>query len=41
LPGLQQLEYPEAVFGCGVPRVSGLALQLSEQLEQLHARGLR
>jgi iron complex transport system substrate-binding protein len=39
LPGLQLLEYPEAVYGCGVPRASRLAVELSEQLQQLRTRG--
>jgi iron complex transport system substrate-binding protein len=41
LPGLQLLEYPEAVYGCGVPRASSLALQLSDKLEQLRVVGLQ
>jgi len=31
LPGLATIEYPEAVYGCGVPRAAQLALQLAER----------
>jgi len=39
LPGLRLVAYPEAVFGCGVPHASRLALQLAEQLDQIRAAG--
>lgn len=35
LPGLTTIEYPEAVYGCGVPRASRLALELADQLRTL------
>lgn len=38
LPDLQTIEYPEAVYGCGVPRASQLALQLAGQLQALRMR---
>jgi ABC-type Fe3+-hydroxamate transport system substrate-binding protein len=38
LPDLVTIEYPEAVYGCGVPRASQLALQLADQLDLLRGR---
>lgn len=37
LPGLQTIEYPEAVYGCGVPRASQLALQLADEFARLRS----
>ena len=34
LPGLMTFEYPEAVFGCGVPRAAHLAVQLADQFRR-------
>jgi iron complex transport system substrate-binding protein len=34
LPGLVTIEYPEAVYGCGVPRAAHLALELARTLAQ-------
>ncbi len=35
LPGVTTIEYPEAVYGCGVPRASRLAMELADQLGRL------
>jgi iron complex transport system substrate-binding protein len=35
LPGLTTLEYPEAVYGCGVPRAAQLAAVLADRLSRL------
>lgn len=35
LPGLQVMEYPEAVYGCGVPHAADLALELARALSAL------
>jgi iron complex transport system substrate-binding protein len=37
LPGLQTIEYPEAVYGCGVPRASQLAMQLADEFARLRS----
>ncbi len=37
LPGLHTIEYPEAVYGCGVPRASQLALQLADEFARLRS----
>lgn len=37
LPALQVIEYPEAVYGCGVPRAADLALQLATALARVAA----
>ncbi len=37
LPWLHTIEYPEAVFGCGVPRASQLALQLADEFARLRS----
>lgn len=34
LPGLAVVEYPEAVYGCGVPRAAQLAIELAGRLAQ-------
>jgi iron complex transport system substrate-binding protein len=34
MPDLRTIEYPEAVYGCGVPRASQLAVQLADELAQ-------
>lgn len=41
LPQLQIIEYPEAVFGCGVPRAAQLAQQLAEQFAAGRSARLR
>jgi iron complex transport system substrate-binding protein len=38
LPRLDVIDYPEAVYGCGVPRAAALAAELAGQLDQLRAR---
>jgi iron complex transport system substrate-binding protein len=38
LPGLAIIEYPEAVYGCGVPRAAQLALELARRFDALAAR---
>jgi hypothetical protein len=37
LPGLTVIEYPEAVYGCGVPHAADLALDLARALSALPA----
>ncbi|MET0280896.1 MAG: ABC transporter substrate-binding protein [Steroidobacteraceae bacterium] len=41
LPALAVIEYPEAVYGCGVPRAADLALQLARALSALPQQGAR
>ncbi len=36
LPDLVTIEYPEAVYGCGVPRAAQLAAQLADSLGRIH-----
>jgi iron complex transport system substrate-binding protein len=38
LPDLRTIEYPEGVYGCGVPRASQLAVQLADQLDLLRGQ---
>lgn len=38
LPGVATIEYPEAVYGCGVPRAAHLAAELADKLARLAAQ---
>jgi iron complex transport system substrate-binding protein len=38
LPGIAVVQYPEAVYGCGVPRAAQLAVELADRLAQLGAQ---
>jgi iron complex transport system substrate-binding protein len=37
LPDLVTIEYPEAVYGCGVPSAAQLAVELARNLDRVHA----